>query len=348
MPWQPPFGYPPPPRRSWGLVRIFNVFFLVLFFGGSLLLNVIVLGAAALSGGGSTDGFPVVTTTIKEGDAKQKVAVVTLAGPIDGNVASRFSRLLDQVEKDDEAKTLVVEIDSPGGTVTGSDEIYARLLRYKTERKAAGKNGDIVVTMRSMAASGGYYASCAADYVFAEETTLTGNIGVLMTGFNVSELMEKHGVRETTIVSSGADFKNVGSPFSPETPQGKQYLQTIADQAAARFHAVVKAGRGSKIDGKNVFNAQLFNGPDAVKLGLVDKVGYPDEAYAYAAKSAGLSSYVVVRYSEPMPGVLDMLMGAAAAKTNANIDAANIGAGIRDLARPETLDAWRANRLLYR
>src|SRR3712207_6602256 len=114
--------------------------------------------------------------------------------------------------------------------------------------------------MASLATSGGYYAACGADHVIAQPTTFTGNIGVLMPRYNFSKLMEKYGVEETTIVSSGARFKNAGSSFRPETPEEKQYMQELADSAFKQFKDVVTAGRSSKLKAnlEDIANGKVF------------------------------------------------------------------------------------------
>ena len=335
--------YPPPPRRG-RLGRILFILTLFLLLGGSFLLNLVLMAG----GGSSSDEPTAVSQVIRKGDDKQRIAVVEVAGPIDGNTSARFARLLDHVEREAHVQGLVIEIDSPGGTVTASDEIYERILRYKANRKTAGKPAGVVISMRSMATSGGYYVACGGDYIFAEQTTLTGNIGVLMSRFNFSELMAKHGIQESTIVSTGADFKNVGSPFSPETDEGKAYLKGIVDDAFNRFKQVVTAGRGANISGKDIFNGKVFTASEAVKDGLVDKLGYPDDAYAYAAtKLASLSNPQVVRFREPTAGLLGMLLGGTSANAPTPTPSAQ-SFDLASLAKPETLDAWRTARLMYR
>ncbi|QOV89525.1 signal peptide peptidase SppA [Humisphaera borealis] len=337
--------YPPPPPKPRGIGRLLFTLMLGLLLVGSFLLNLVLMAG----GGSGSDEPTAVSQVIRKGDDKQRVAVIEVAGPIDGNTSARFARLIDHVEREQHVQALVIEIDSPGGTVTASDEIYERILRYKAGRKSAGKPAGVVISMRSMATSGGYYVACAGDYIFAEQTTLTGNIGVLMSRFNFSELMQKHGVAESTIVSTGADFKNIGSPFSPETEEGKAYLKGIVDDAFNRFKQVVTAGRGASISGKDIFNGKVFTASEAVRDGLVDKLGYPDDAYTYAAtKVASLSNPKVMRYREPSPGLLGMLVGGTSANSTAAPPPSAQSFDLSSLARPETLDAWRTARLMYR
>jgi protease-4 len=347
-PYPYPYGYPPPPRRS-RIGRVVTALFLLSGFGGTLLFGLLWL--VGVSGSGDSDTSPVAQTLVK-GDRTKTVAVVSVAGEIDGGAAARFRALLDKVEADPHVQSLVVEIDTPGGEVTASDEMYDRLLRYKTRRQQAGKPSTVVVAMKSMATSGGYYVACAADRIFAEPTTMTGNIGVLMPRFNFAELMDKYGVKETTVVATGADFKHVGSPFQPDTPAVEAYLRGQIDQAFARFKQVVSTGRGAAITGKDVFNGKVFTAAEALSLGLVDQVGYPDDAYAFAAGTTGAQ---VVRYREPSQGLFGLLFGGGGAAASpvgpaqaGDRSAAGGTVDVRALLRPETLDAWRTTRAVYR
>ena len=131
---------------------------------------------------------------------------------------------------------------------------------------------------------------------------------------------------------------------------GQAYLKGIVDDAFARFKQVVTTGRGPKLTGSptDVFNGKVFTASQALKLGLIDQIGYPDDAYAHAAtKVAGLTNPHVVRYREPTPGLLGVLFGGPSA-AGATGNTVKPGAAFPVDLRPETLDAWRTNRLLYR
>lgn len=339
-----PFPYPPPRKR--GLLRFILLGVTVLLVVGSVALTY-----GLLFGGGGPNEPAVVTQTIVKGAADQRIAVVALAGEIDEPAAARFRRLVDRVEADAEVRALVVEVDTPGGTVTASDEMYDRLLRYKRRRADAGRSPLVVVSMKGQATSGGYYVACAADRVLAEPTTETGNIGVLMFRFNFSGLMEKYGVRETTTVATGADFKHLGSPFQPEDPKTEQDLRRRIDQAFARFKEVVRAGRGTALDEPEVFSGKVFTAKEALALKLVDQVGYPDDAYAFAAAQVGANNPHVVRYREPAPGLLGMMFGGSSAAQSLPTDRPALGGSGGQFPfnpTPEALDAWRAARLMYR
>lgn len=346
MPPPPQFG-PPPGGRSGGTGKTVLLILVVLLLAVSVLLN-ILLGGSKLAGASSI----TLQEVVAEGDAGEKIAVVPVVGLIDENQFRLFSHFLEQVEKDANVKAVIVEIDSPGGSVTASDEMYARLLRFKQQKKVP-----VVVSMGSMALSGGYYTACGADYIFAQETTLTGNIGVLLPSYNFSKLMEKHGVEENTIISQGAKFKNAGSDFSPETPQDRQYLQNIADTMFARFKNVVWTSRQGVMTSRGtsaveqVADGRAFTAPEAKASGLIDDIGYLNDVIAYVTTTHGLSRPQVFRYHIPSPGLLDLLLGQSSAGpgqargaggvsfngVNINVDSKLLD----ELATPRVLYLWR-------
>jgi protease-4 len=303
-PMMPPPGYgpPPPPRRS-GAGKAVAIVLLLLLLGVSVLVNLLVVGAAAVSGGGGG----MFQETITAGDPDQTIAVVPLVGLIDKNMSRQFDAFLKRAEQDADVKAVIVEIDTPGGTVTGSDEIYARLLRFKRDKRVP-----VVVSMGSLATSGGYYAACGADYIFAQDTSLTGNIGVLLPSYNFSKLMEKHGVEERTIVNKGSPFKNAGSDYSPELPEHRAHLQEIADKSYERFKGIVQQARASRfqqagVTVEQVADGRAFLGPDAKANGLIDQVGYLHDVIAYVSSTHGLSKPNVVRYANPPPSLFDLM-----------------------------------------
>ena len=243
----------------------------------SLLINFAMVVSSAA--GGRTQ-----LSTLSSGDPHQTIAVVPLEGLIDDREAQRFDRMITRAEVDKNVKAVVVRINTPGGAVTASDDIYARIRKFKSKKDGI----PVVISMGGMATSGGYYAACAGDHLFAEETTLTGNIGVLLPGFNFSKLMDKWGIADQTIVSTGAIYKNAGSMFAPSSEKDREYLQGIADSAFTRFKEVVRTGRGSNLKGdiNAIADGRVYVAHQALDAGLVDEIGYLDEAIQYATKAA--------------------------------------------------------------
>lgn len=352
--WQPPnlppmmyppmmYPPPPPPRRQGGFARGIFLTLATTIFGISLLLNIYLLVTAGLFGGGDSTR----SNTLLEGDSAQQVAVIPVKGVIMDQAATRLDRFLKQIDTDKNVKALVLEVDSPGGSVSASDQMYHRIERFKTEHPGV----PVVVAQEGLAASGAYYISCAGDYLFAQPSALTGNIGVLMPQYNVSELFNKWGIKENTIVSTGATYKEAGSMFKPETPEERAYLQDIADKAFAMFKGVVATGRKGKLTKplSEIANGKIYTAADAQALGLVDKIGYLRDACQYAAKTAGLSRPNVVRYEE-RPSLFDALSGksnvsgasAQAGQSSVTINGININADdIRDLLTPRLMYLWR-------
>lgn len=265
---------------------------LVVLLAVSVGINLLLL-VGSITG---ASGFEARQTILVKGDPDQKVAVVDVAGVIDDASAARLEQLLKVVAQDAKVKALVLAIDSPGGSVSAADQMYHNVQQFKVSRPGV----PVIVSMGSVAASGGYYLACAGDWVFAERSTMTGNIGVLMPRFNVSGLMGKLGIEETTLHATGADYKNAGSMFSPEKPADIAYMQSLIDQAFEQFKAIIRAGRGNKLKKPldQIANGMVYMGDTALSLGLVDAVGYADDAYAHAARQAGLANMSVVRYHQ--------------------------------------------------
>jgi protease-4 len=301
------------------------------------------LGAVAVGGSG---GGGLVQAQIAEGNDSEKIAVIPIHGIIDANAAAYFDRYMKTAEQDASVKAIVLDIDSPGGTISGSDQIYHRIRRFKQNKP----NTPVVVSMGSLAASGGYYAACAADHLFAQRTTMTGSIGVIMPSMNFSKLMEKYGVEENSVISSGAPFKNAGSPTAPMTEQHRAYYQALCDQAFDQFKTIVKDGRKGKLTVSTVdevANGKVYSAADALKLGLIDQEGYLEDAWKYAATAAGLSKPTVVRYQVP-PTLFQQLLARGGvpsplAQQSGNGTTINVNLNLD----PSLLEQFTAPRPLY-
>jgi len=214
-------------------------------------------------------------------DAKlATIAVVPIVGTIDGdtlgegsspNMVSKVRNRLITIdgEKDKNLITLVLYIDSPGGTVTASHELYQMILDWKKKH-----NIRVVAYLHSVAASGGYYIAQAADEIIADETAITGSIGVVMSAMNFAELAKKVGVK-SEVVKSG-EFKDVGSPFRAMTPSERQIFQTLIDESYEKFLSVVadgRKGRLTKEEIRRLADGRIYSGKQAKHLKLVDGNG---------------------------------------------------------------------------
>ncbi len=228
-----------------------------------------------------------------EGDGDEKILIIQVKGviwdePKESFLLSGPSMLqeivsqLRKAEKDSDIKAVILKVDSPGGTVTASDIIYNEILRFKE------KTGiKVVAVMMDLAASGGYYISLPADYIVAHPTTVTGSVGVLFPRWQAFGLMEKIGVRRD--VSKSGKHKDMGSPFREPTQEEIDMFQGLIDGLNSRFISLVKKHRNLTPEAlEQVSTARIFLAKDAFDIGLVDEVGYLDDAVAHTKKMTNL------------------------------------------------------------
>jgi protease IV len=188
-------------------------------------------------------------------------------------------------------KAVVVRVDSPGGAVAPTQEIFEEIQRAK-------KKKPFIASMGSTAASGGYYIASACDKIVANAGTLTGSIGVIMQLTNVEELMKKVGVKGIN-VKSGVN-KDIGSPFQPLSPEGRQILQSLVDNVHSQFVVAVAQSRGmDEAEVRKLADGRIYSGEQAKDLGLVDQIGTLEDAIELAAKRAGIAEEPAVYYSRP-------------------------------------------------
>jgi protease-4 len=206
------------------------------------------------------------------------------------NPVSLFREKLKAAAEDPTVRAVVLRINSPGGGVTASDIMYRDLLAFR-----AKTHKPVVACMMDVAASGGYYLAMGCDSVYAHPTTTTGSIGVIMSLYNAEELCKKLGVQNDPI-KSGPN-KDLANPARKLTEEERKILQGMVDQFHARFVAVVAQGRGlpeEKV--RAVADGRVYTAAEAKKLGLVDEIGYLDDAINEAKARAGLSDATVIAY----------------------------------------------------
>jgi protease-4 len=228
-----------------------------------------------------------------EGKAPEKILLLPIRGVISDNPRQELLRTqpstvqeavshLRKAEKDPLVKAVVLQLDSPGGSVTASDVLYneIRLFKERTGRK-------VVAVMMDVAASGGYYVALAADLILAHPTTVTGSVGVVFLRPKVAGLMEKVGVG-VEVSKSGKD-KDIGSPFRATTPEEERIFQAMTDRLAKRFLDLVRANRRLEpAQLAAVSTARVYLAEEAVNLNLVDRIGYMPDAVAEAKTLVGL------------------------------------------------------------
>ncbi|MCC6744471.1 MAG: signal peptide peptidase SppA [Acidobacteria bacterium] len=229
------------------------------------------------------------------GPSGDRIAIVRVTGVIFDSRSVIGS--LQRYANDDRVKAIVIRVDSPGGGVAASQEIYQELIRLRVEKKKT-----IVVSMGSVAASGGYYLACGADHVVANPGTVTGSIGVIAEWYNYGSLLDMAGLKPE-LIKSGA-MKDIGSPVRPMTPEERAVLQQLIDRMFNQFVGVVVTARSGKqgLDEARIralADGRVFTGDEALENGLVDEIGNERTAILAAAKLVGIPGEPVV--VEPPP-----------------------------------------------
>jgi len=234
------------------------------------------------------------------GSLGSKIAVIDINGTI-----SESEPIVKQLKKwgnSASIKAIVLHINSPGGAVAPSQEIYDEVLRVREDESKI-----VIASMSSVAASGAYYISCGAEKIMADPGTLTGSIGVILEFYTAGKLMEKIGI-EMEKVKSG-ELKDVGSFDRKLTDKERTMLSAVVMDTYAQFVDVVSEGRGlDKEKVQKLADGSIFTGRQAAGLGLVDTLGSFEDAIRYAANLAGIEGEpTIVREEKPKPGILDLI-----------------------------------------
>jgi len=217
---------------------------------------------------------------------KPGIGIVEIVGPIYD--AKKINEDLRKFKEDPEIKAIVVRIDSPGGAVGPSQEIYREIEKTKKTKK-------VIASMGSVAASGGYYAACITDGIMANHGTITGSIGVIMGFTNFKKVMDKIGL--VPVVVKSGDMKDVGSPARDMTTVEKQFLQDFVTKIHLQFVGDVAKGRNLEEEYvKNLADGRIYTGQEAIDLKLVDKLGNFDDAVTWAGELAGVKGPVIPVY----------------------------------------------------
>lgn len=290
-------------------------------------------GGLAVSGEGHRLALREVV--LEPASTKHKIAVVDMQGVISGdpmdylghNLVDYIGDQLERAASDDNVKAVLLKIDSPGGEVLASDEIYKLLAEFQEEH-----DKPVVATMGTVAASGGYYVAAPCRWIVANELTITGSIGVIMQSYNWRALMDKVGVRPQ-VFKSGV-FKDMLSPDKAEsdiTVEERRMVQDLVNETFERFKAVIEEGRGlaharneenegeTSDQGRQLVpnwteyaDGRLLSGKEAWKLGFVDELGDFAAAVDRTRKLAGIEEAKLVQYLRPPSfGSLFRLLGSS-------------------------------------
>lgn len=301
---------PPParPKRRFGFWVL--LFMAVGFFcvSGVLILLVLVLVAGHSGAVAPPGGLSEVTI---KGSGTDKILMMRIKGIITSDPVKHYlssgpsmvdmvKKQLDRAERDKEIKAVVVEVDSPGGGITASDILCKRFVDFKKRSKAK-----VVAVMGDVAASGGYYVSAPAHRIVAHPTTITGSIGVIMPLMNVTELVKRWGIK-TDPIKSG-DMKDMGSMTREMRPEERELLQEMIDEMHDRFVTIVATHRAMPKDrAAKLADGRIYTGAKAQELGLVDDIGYVEDAIEIAKKLAGIKQARLIRYRREL-GLRDLL-----------------------------------------
>ena len=288
-------------NRKLGCLSIF----LFVALCASLFMNFVLMMAAfqRWSGIRETEPIPRFREILLQRGARaslDKIAVITmrglisssLPGSVGDSMVDDMRAALQQARDDGRVKAIVLEIDSPGGEVTASDAIYSAVVK-------AGARKPVVVYMESLAASGGYYVSCGGKFLMANETTITGSIGVIIQTLNYEQLFNKIGL--ASVVFKSGKFKDMLNGARPITPEERELVQNFIMKTYEKFLGVVAKERKLPADRlrDTIADGRILSGKEAFKNKLIDGLGDLDDAFSKAKELGNAPDAKVVKYGPP-------------------------------------------------
>lgn len=251
---------------------------------------------------GGTVGSERIALVYAEGMITAARAQATMLGGAGGASSITICRELYEARDDSSVAGVVLRINSPGGSAAASDEIYHAVASVSEVKP-------VVVSMGDVAASGGYYISSPADYIFANGATLTGSIGVVFQLINWQALAEKIGIEDTTLTAG--DFKDIGSPWREMTDVEREQMTTLMTQVHDQFIAAITAGRDNLEEAqvRELANGMVYTGETAVANGLVDGLGGLHAAEEKCRELAGVGADVPVESLHQPKSILEEILG---------------------------------------
>jgi protease-4 len=287
--------------RKLGCLSIFLFVALCASLFFNFVLMIAVFRRAAGSGFAEHESLPKFREiTVDRGHGSGKVALIEMRGLISSSLPGSVGETmvddmriaLQQARDDERVKAVILEIDSPGGEVTASDEIYNAVVKTRARKP-------VVIFMDTLAASGGYYVSCGGRYLMANETTITGSIGVIIQTLNYEKLFDKIGL--ASVVFKSGKFKDILNGARPMTPEEKDYIQNFVMKTYDKFLGVVSKERSIPAETlrNGIADGRIMSGKDAVENKLIDGVGQLEDAYAKARELGNAPSAPIVRYGPP-------------------------------------------------
>jgi len=354
----PPPGVPPQPSGAWSqpaparetrgiafFVAIFLGILLIASAGLNVLLLLLSVGSLAGAGLGADAVFDEVHVA-GERNAKLRVLQIAIHGAIGeatspllgttGGMVTQVRRALKRAG-DDDVHGVLLDIDSPGGGVTDSDEIYELVRKFRRDHPKK----HVLALFGDLAASGGYYVAVAAEHIVARRTTITGSIGVIMSSYNVAEAAKKLGIDEVVIKSDRTPFKDILSPMRAMTDTERRLLTGIVDELFDRFVTVVDEGRG-KLDRQQVLGVAtgaVYTASQALDNGLIDEIGDQETAVQWFEKQLGGEIDLVERRRQV--GLAELLFASQAAAPSVE---QSVGRLLTGASGPRFLYFWEGGR----
>jgi len=284
------------------LLAMMLIFSVAINFG---VLAVSLIGGKIASSASTLDKQARMQEELVSGSGKIKALRLPIEGVIMRNagggglfgaeidMVEGLKRKIKAAEKDRSIRAIILEINSPGGAVTPTDEIYHALLDFKE----SGKDRKIVAFVRDMSVSGSYWLSVAGDWIIAEPTSIIGSIGVILQSYNWSDLSDKIGITDTTI-KSGKN-KDLLNPFQKVPPEQKDLLQAVIDSNFNYFKQVIVESRDITHEQlAPLADGRIMTAQTALENDLIDEVGYYDDAVEYTREMLGVDNMRIIRYKQ--------------------------------------------------
>lgn len=236
--------------------------------------------------------YPVDEEILYGTNPTQKISVINVEGMIASDQSNdTIVDMLKEAQKDPQIAGVIMQINSPGGSVYASEKIYKEI------KKLQEINKPVYAVMEELAASGGYYISAPCDKIYASNETWTGSIGVIMQSYSLEGLFDEYGIKEQNITTG--KMKDAGSPGSDMDDEEKEYFQGLVDSAFGRFVKVVSEGRDmSEKEVRKLADGRVYDGSQALENGLVDNIGDLEDAYKDMTEAYNLSDPMLVEKSD--------------------------------------------------
>ena len=293
------------PRRRTSGWRILWWFLFVFSIIGNIMMFLVLMGTVAFFAVGSPRGM-FNEDVIQAGSRSSKIVVVSLQGIIDDRQARQVQEQLKMARADSTVKGLIIKTDSPGGTISASDQIHRAIKKFREDEQKP-----CIAFMQGVAASGGYYTSVACDKILAEPTIITGSIGVILSHFVFEDLLQNKLGVQPVVIKSG-ERKDWPSSYSKPSDEQLQYLEnSVMTPAFERFLEVVTEGRKDTLtpeEVRDLADGSVFSAKEAHAKGLGDQIVYLDDAIGLVQSLAGVSGAQVVEYQQVLS--LSSILGA--------------------------------------